>query len=121
MDRGLTKRVNKVLYRILQLVSRESPSIFHNLTFICSASGEDLQQPAPKSRKGNEMMYNHPMTPNQANASPGPGGIPHGGEDFEMGSPPWPRTPASPVFNSHPPSTPQDSYRTSKVKVSGIV
>lgn len=81
------------------------------------ASVEDTQS-TPKSRKG-EMMYNHPMTPNQAGASPGPAGHPHG-EDFEMGSPPWPRTPASPVFNSHaPPAPPQDSYRSSsKVKVS---
>lgn len=61
-------------------------------------------------------MYNHPMTPNQA--SPGASVHPHSGEDFEMGSPPWPRTPASPVFNSHaPPVTPQDSYRSTKVKV----
>lgn len=61
------------------------------------------------------MMYNqHPMTPNQANASPHP----HG-EDFDMGSPTWPRTPASPVFNSHvPPVVPQESYRSAKVKVS---
>lgn len=66
------------------------------------------------------MMYNHPMT--QANASPGASGLPHGAEDFEMGSPPWPRTPASPVFNSHaPPATPQDSYRSSKVKVSKLL
>lgn len=63
------------------------------------------------------MIYSHPMTPNQA--SPGASGHPHSGEDFEMGSPPWPRTPASPVFNSHaPPVTPQDSYRSTKVKVS---
>lgn len=63
------------------------------------------------------MMYNHPMTPAQANASPA-SVHPHG-EDFEMGSPSWPRTPASPVFNSHAaaPVTPQDSYRTTKVKV----
>lgn len=82
------------------------------------ASGEDPQS-TPKSRKG-EMNYNHPMTPNQANASPGASGHPHSGEDFEMASPPWPRTPASPVFNSHPPpATPTDSYRTTKVKVSG--
>lgn len=62
-------------------------------------------------------MYNHPMTPAQTNASPA-SGHPHG-EDFEMGSPSWPRTPASPVFNSHAaaPVTPQDSYRSTKVKV----
>lgn len=57
------------------------------------------------------------MTPTQANASPVGGVHPHG-EDFDMGSPPWPRTPASPVFNSHAaaPVTPQE-YRSTKVKV----
>lgn len=86
------------------------------------ASGEDPQQSTPKSRKS-EMMYNHPMTPAQTNASPGASGHPHSGEDFEMGSPPWPRTPASPVFNSHAaaPVTPQDSYRSTKVKVSCLL
>lgn len=78
-----------------------------------TASGEDPQS-TPKPRKS-EMMYNHPLTPNQAT---GVSAHPHASEDFEMGSPPWPRTPASPVFNSHaPPATPQDSYRTTKVKV----
>lgn len=65
------------------------------------------------------MMYGHPMTPNQANVSPGTN-MPHN-EDFEMGSPPWPRTPASPVFNSHAPQPPvsgQESFRTSKASVS---
>lgn len=95
-------------------------SFFFNIDFYLIASGEDPQQATPKSRKVGEMMYNHPMTPNQA--SPGAIGHPHGGEDFEMGSPPWPRTPASPVFNSHaPPVTPSDSYRSStKIKVSGL-
>jgi AT-rich interactive domain-containing protein 1 len=93
------------------------------LHLIFKASGDEIQQPPTKSRKGNEMMYNHPMTPNQANASPGASGHPLGsGEDFEMGSPPWPRTPASPVFNSHAPpaAPPQESYRSSKVKVSSL-
>lgn len=78
-------------------------------------ASDDPSCSTPKSRKGNDMMYNqHPMTPNQANASPHP----HG-EDFDMGSPTWPRTPASPVFNSHvPPVVPQESYRSAKVKVS---
>lgn len=65
------------------------------------------------------MMYGHPMTPSQtANVSPGTSGMPHS-EDFEMGSPPWPRTPASPVFNSHTPPavSAQDSFRSSKVTV----
>lgn len=63
------------------------------------------------------MMYNQGhMTPNASNASP------HPHEDFEMGSPTnWPRTPASPVFNTHiaaPPPPPEtSSYRSSKVKV----
>lgn len=59
------------------------------------------------------MMFGHPMTPNQASPSTS---MPHN-EDFEMGSPPWPRTPASPVFNS-PPVVPQESFRSSKVTVS---
>ncbi|KAG5681564.1 hypothetical protein PVAND_010983 [Polypedilum vanderplanki] len=78
------------------------------------ASGEDPQS-TPKSRKTNEMMY--PGHPSQANVSPSTSsGMPHN-EEFEMGSPPWPRTPASPVFNSHapPPVSAQDSFRTSKV------
>lgn len=64
------------------------------------------------------MMYGHAMTPNQANVSPGTN-MPHN-EDFEMGSPPWPRTPASPVFNSHapPPVSGPDSFRSTKVTVS---
>ena len=64
------------------------------------------------------MMYGHGMTPNQANVSPGTT-MPHN-EDFEMGSPPWPRTPASPVFNSHAPPAVSgpDSFRTTKVTVS---
>lgn len=79
-------------------------------------SGED--QSTPKSRKG-DIMFNQPSTPTQANASPGASGHPHSGEDFEMGSPPWPRTPASPVFNSHAAAaTPTESYRSTKVKVS---
>ena len=35
-------------------------------------------------------------------------------DDFEMGSPTWPRTPASPVFNSHSEPTP---HRSSSSKV----
>jgi hypothetical protein len=61
------------------------------------------------------MMYGHPMTPNQANVSPGTSNMPHN-EDFEMASPSWPRPPASPVFNS-PPVTTQDSFRPAKVTV----
>lgn len=86
------------------------------LSFV--ASGDESQS-TPKNRK-NEI-FNHPMTPSHANASPGPNN-PHGGEEnFEMGSPSWPRTPASPVFNnSHAPQTPSQEFSrsTSKVKVS---
>lgn len=62
------------------------------------------------------------MTPSQANASSAGNVHSHSGEDFEMGSPPWPRTPASPVFNSisAAPVTPQE-YRTTKVKVASHV
>jgi hypothetical protein len=60
------------------------------------------------------------MTPSHTNSSPGPN-HPHSGEDFEMGSSSWPRTPASPVFNnSHAPQTPSTDFSrsTTKVKVS---
>uniref|UniRef100_W4VR84 Putative swi-snf chromatin-remodeling complex protein n=1 Tax=Corethrella appendiculata TaxID=1370023 RepID=W4VR84_9DIPT len=65
------------------------------------ASGEDPQCSTPKSSK------NEPYTPGghlaPPNASPG---TPHNAhEDFEMNSPTWPSTPASPVFNSHHPHT----------------
>lgn len=63
-------------------------------------------------------MYGPPhMTPNasNANASPGPHAPGHV-EDYEMGSPTsWPRPPASPVFNSHVPPTPE-GYRSTKVR-----
>jgi hypothetical protein len=59
------------------------------------------------------------MTPNnQSNMSPGPNVLSHNNnEDFEIGSPPWPRTPASPVFNSHTPPVTQESFRSTKVTV----
>jgi AT-rich interactive domain-containing protein 1 len=82
------------------------------------ASGDETQS-TPKNRKSE--MFNHPMPPSHTNASPGPN-HPHSGEEnFEMGSPSWPRTPASPVFNnSHAPQTPSQEFprATSKVKVS---
>lgn len=61
-------------------------------------------------------MYGHPMTPGQNVQSPGPSSMPHN-EDFEMGSPPWPRTPASPVFNSPPVATPESFRSSSKATV----
>lgn len=62
------------------------------------------------------MMFGHPMAPNQASPSTS---MPHN-EDFEMGSPPWPRTPASPVFNS-PPVVPTESFRSSSKASVGIL
>lgn len=62
------------------------------------------------------MMYGHTMTPNQASPSTS---MPHN-EDFEMGSPPWPRTPASPVFNSPPAVPPPESFRSTKATVRNV-
>lgn len=89
-----------------------------NLKHLIAASGDETQS-TPKNRKNEN--FNHPMPPSHANASPGPN-HPHSGEEnFEMGSPSWPRTPASPVFNSnsHAPQTPSQEFprSTSKVKV----
>ncbi|XP_066259081.1 trithorax group protein osa isoform X2 [Euwallacea similis] len=70
-----------------------------------AASGEDPACPqTPKSNRKNDMgHYSHPSTPQ--------GSVPH--EDYgDISSPGWPRTPASPVFNSHVP--PQDTYRSKK-------
>ncbi|XP_055613391.1 trithorax group protein osa [Uranotaenia lowii] len=78
------------------------------------ASGEDPQCSTPKSsRKGDPYNQSHlPGTP--TTASPGPH---NQHEDFEMSSPApsWPRTPASPVFNSHvaPAETPFRSTKKS--------
>lgn len=112
MARHWMKQVNKVLSQILQSVSYFKLLFCKTIKLNSLASGEE---PAPKPRKANEMMYGHPMTPNQASPSTS---MPHN-EDFEMGSPPWPRTPASPVFNS-PPVTTQDSFRSTKVTVSTL-
>ncbi|XP_011346426.1 trithorax group protein osa isoform X2 [Ooceraea biroi] len=77
-----------------------------------AASGED---PAftPKVRK--EMMggyHSHPATPQSTVPSPGAASINSIHEEYsDMNSPGWPRTPASPVFNSH---VPQDPYRSKK-------
>ncbi|XP_076648322.1 trithorax group protein osa isoform X5 [Halictus rubicundus] len=77
-----------------------------------AASGED---PAftPKVRK--EMMggyHSHPTTPQSTVPSPGAASINSIHEEYpDMNSPGWPRTPASPVFNSH---VPQDPYRSKK-------
>ncbi|KAG7205211.1 hypothetical protein KM043_018297 [Ampulex compressa] len=77
-----------------------------------AASGED---PAftPKVRK--EIMggyHSHPATPQSTVPSPGAASINSIHEEYpDMNSPGWPRTPASPVFNSH---VPQDPYRSKK-------
>lgn len=52
-----------------------------------AASGDDPQCSTPK-RKNDAYNQGHLATP---------GGTPTMHDDFEMGSPTWPRTPASPV------------------------
>lgn len=62
------------------------------MPFICfPASGEDPQCSTPKSRKSDAYNQSHLAPP-----SASPGAHPQH-EDFDMGSPTWPRTPASPV------------------------
>lgn len=56
-------------------------------TNIPTASGDDPQCSTPK-RKSDAYNQSHLSTP---------GGTPTMHEDFELGSPTWPRTPASPV------------------------
>ncbi|XP_055546212.1 trithorax group protein osa isoform X2 [Wyeomyia smithii] len=74
------------------------------------ASGEDPQCSTPKSRKGELYNQSH-LTSTPTTASPGPH---NQHEDFEMNSPTsWPRTPASPVFNSHVPPT-ETPFRSTK-------
>lgn len=74
------------------------------------ASGEDPQCSTPKSRKGELYNQSH-LTSTPTTASPGPH---NQHEDFEMNSPTsWPRTPASPVFNSHVPPA-ETPFRSTK-------
>ncbi|XP_008551461.1 trithorax group protein osa isoform X4 [Microplitis demolitor] len=77
-----------------------------------AASGED---PAftPKTRKEIFNAYHsHPTTPQSTVPSPGAASINSVHEEYpDINSPSWPRTPASPVFNSH---VPQDPYRSKK-------
>ncbi|XP_046823399.1 trithorax group protein osa isoform X2 [Vespa crabro] len=77
-----------------------------------AASGEDAAF-TPKVRK--EMLggyHSHPATPQSTVPSPGAASINSIHEEYpDMNSPGWPRTPASPVFNSH---VPQDPYRSKK-------
>lgn len=78
-----------------QLVNKtkNSHTTFRRLTFIflSTASIEDPQCSTPKSRKTESYNQGHLGPPS---ASPG-AHAQH--EDFEMGSPAWQRTPASPV------------------------
>lgn len=68
---------------------------------IVSASADDSQCATPKPRK-NDQSFNHssghlvPGTPPTHGAHAGAGGG-QAHEDFEMGSPTWNRTSASPV------------------------
>lgn len=66
--------------------------------FFLASDPSDPQCSTPK-RKGD--------TYNQSHLASGGGPTMH--DDFEMGSPTWPRTPASPVFNSHTEPTPHRS------------
>lgn len=68
-----------------------------------TASGDDPQCSTPK-RKSDAYNQSHLA---------GSGGTPTMHDDFEMGSPTWPRTPASPGFNSHTEQT--TVHRSSKV------
>ncbi|XP_046669924.1 trithorax group protein osa isoform X4 [Homalodisca vitripennis] len=74
-----------------------------------AASGEDPSCTPSKSRKDN--MY-HPSTPQSTVPSPGAASMNSMHDEYPPdSSPTWPRTPASPVYNSH---MPQDLYRPKK-------
>ncbi|XP_065166302.1 trithorax group protein osa isoform X4 [Atheta coriaria] len=77
-----------------------------------AASGEDPQCTTPKSRKNDMGHYSHPTTPQSTVPSPGAASMNSMHEEYEISSPSWPRTPASPVFNTHQP--PQETYRSKK-------
>lgn len=67
-----------------------------------SASGEDHQCTTPKLRKFvNDIAsgghYSHPATPQSTVPSPGAASMNSMQEEYELSSPGWPRTPASPV------------------------
>ncbi|XP_014258730.1 trithorax group protein osa isoform X2 [Cimex lectularius] len=87
-----------------------------------AASGDDGNCTPGKSRKeggggsggGSGMMgyHSHPTTPQSTVPSPGAASLNSMHEEYPPDhSPTWPRTPASPVFNSH---VPQDLYRPKK-------
>lgn len=110
------KLVNKVLFQMLQLVTivdfetqnqinllNVNVSFFH--TFLAS---DDPQCSTPK-RKADGYNQSHLTLAGNTSSM-------H--DDFEMGSPTWPRTPASPVVNSHPEPTPHRS--SSKVRFKSL-
>ncbi|XP_069695938.1 trithorax group protein osa isoform X4 [Periplaneta americana] len=80
-----------------------------------AASGEDPSC-TPKSRKDGSVVggsyHSHPPTPQSTVPSPGAASLNSMHEEYgDVNSPSWPRTPASPVFNSH---VHQDPYRSKK-------
>ncbi|XP_023704592.1 trithorax group protein osa isoform X9 [Cryptotermes secundus] len=80
-----------------------------------AASGEDPGC-TPKSRKDGSIVggpyHSHPPTPQSTVPSPGAASLNSMHEEYgDVNSPSWPRTPASPVFNSH---VHQDPYRSKK-------
>ncbi|XP_031785945.1 trithorax group protein osa isoform X3 [Nasonia vitripennis] len=76
-----------------------------------AASGEDPVF-TPKVRKDLMVYHSHPATPQSTVPSPGAASINSVHEDYpDTNSPSWPRTPASPVYNSH---VSQDPYRSKK-------
>ncbi|ODM95635.1 Trithorax group protein osa [Orchesella cincta] len=85
------------------------------------ASGGEDGPAMPKLRKEGHVSHqnypSHPATP-QSNAVPSPGAasMSSAHEEYgEMNSPGWPRTPASPGLNSHPPP-PSEQYKTKAKK-----
>lgn len=73
-----------------------------DIILIISASGEDPQCTTPKSRKNDMGHYSHPPTPQSTVPSPGAASMNSMQEEYEINSPSWPRTPASPVSNPRP-------------------
>ncbi|KAJ3639831.1 hypothetical protein Zmor_003167 [Zophobas morio] len=66
-----------------------------------AASGEDPQCTTPKSNRKNDMgHYSHPTTPQSTVPSPGAASMNSMHDEYELSSPSWPRTPASPKTDS---------------------
>lgn len=62
-----------------------------------AASGEDPQCTTPKLRRAEMSHYSHPTTPQSTVPSPGAASMNSMQEEYDISSPSWPRTPASPV------------------------